>query len=83
VEEKGKNIIPATMEELFDQFDVVEGPIGAPTWDFMWNAIVDDSREKRALVHAFTTRPDDLVLGTENASDGVLLAESALKVIVI
>jgi hypothetical protein len=63
-----------------DQFDVIETPGGAPAWDFMWSAMVDEGREKRALRQAFTTRPDELVLGTEKSSDEVLLAESVLKV---
>ncbi|KAJ7124740.1 hypothetical protein C8R43DRAFT_31912 [Mycena crocata] len=79
VEEKEKNILPASVEELLTQFDVVEAPGGTPAWDFMWSTIVDENREKRSLRQAFTTRPDDLVLGTENSSDDVLLAESALK----
>ncbi|KAJ6574623.1 hypothetical protein B0H19DRAFT_1124959 [Mycena capillaripes] len=78
-EEKEKNIIPGSVEELLDQFDVVDTPGGAPPWDFMWNALVDEGREKRALRQAFTTRSDELVLGTENSSDEVLLAESVLK----
>ncbi|KAJ7042665.1 hypothetical protein C8F04DRAFT_1390618 [Mycena alexandri] len=77
--QKVKNIIPASVEELLDQFDVVDPPGGTPTWDFMWSGFVDENREKRALRQAFTTRPDELVLGTENSSDGVLLAESVLK----
>ncbi|KAJ7456579.1 hypothetical protein FB451DRAFT_1048140 [Mycena latifolia] len=81
VEEKEKNIIPASIEELFNQFDVVEAPGGAPAWDFMWSTIVDENREKRSLRQAFTTRREDLVLGTETSSDGVLLAESALKMV--
>ncbi|KAJ7462797.1 hypothetical protein B0H11DRAFT_2054384 [Mycena galericulata] len=79
VEDKATTIIPASIDELLDQFDVVETPGGNPSWDFMWNAIVDETREKRALRQAFTTRPDDLVLGTENSPDDVLLAEAALK----
>ncbi|KAJ7693612.1 hypothetical protein B0H17DRAFT_1059213 [Mycena rosella] len=81
VEEKEKNTIPASIEELFNQFDVVETPGGTPAWDFMWSAVVDEGREKRSLRQAFTTRPDELVLGTENSVDRVLLAESALKMV--
>ncbi|KAJ7785880.1 hypothetical protein B0H16DRAFT_1488336 [Mycena metata] len=78
--QKVKNIIPASVEELLDQFDVVEpSGGGTPMWDFMWSGIVDENREKRALRQAFTIRPDELTLGTENSSDGVLLAESVLK----
>ncbi|KAJ7770882.1 hypothetical protein DFH07DRAFT_805534 [Mycena maculata] len=83
VEDKAKNIIPASVDELLDKFDVVETPGGAPPWDFMWSAIVEEGREKRALRQAFTTRSDDLVLGTENSSDNVLLAESVLKMVVV
>ncbi|KAJ7275459.1 hypothetical protein B0H12DRAFT_1087414 [Mycena haematopus] len=68
--EKEKNTIPKSVEELLDQFDVVETQNGGR---------LDEGREKRALRQAFTTRPDDLVLGTENSSDEVLLAESVLK----
>ncbi|KAF7340022.1 B-block-TFIIIC domain-containing protein [Mycena venus] len=78
-EEKEKNTIPGSVEELLNQFDIVETPSGGPAWDFIWSGIVDENREKRALRQAFTTRPDDLVLGTENSSDAVLLAESILK----
>ncbi|KAJ7169467.1 hypothetical protein C8R46DRAFT_1088869 [Mycena filopes] len=78
--EKEKNVIPASVEELLDQFDVVDLPgSGGATWDFMWSGVVDENREKQSLRHAFTTRPDELVLGTENSSDEVSLAESVLK----
>ncbi|KAJ7102344.1 hypothetical protein B0H15DRAFT_814236 [Mycena belliarum] len=80
-EEKEKNTIPASTEELFDRFDVVESSGGTPAWEFMWSTIVDENREKRSLRQAFTTRLDDLVLGTENSTDDILLAESALKMV--
>ncbi|KAJ6519412.1 hypothetical protein C8R45DRAFT_1066116 [Mycena sanguinolenta] len=79
MKEKEKNTIPRSVEELLDQFDVVETHTSGSAWDFMWNGLVDEGREKRALRQAFTTRPDDLVLGTENSSDESLLAESVLK----
>lgn len=79
--EKEKNTIPASVEELMSQFDIVETPNGGPTWEFMWGALVDEGREKRGLRQAFTTRPDELVLGTEHSSEEILLAESILKVI--
>ncbi|KAJ6501642.1 hypothetical protein C8R47DRAFT_1108154 [Mycena vitilis] len=78
-EEKELNIIPGSIEELMEEFDVVEPPLGPPPWDFMWSGMVDEGREKRAMRQAFTTRPDELVLGTEISSDTVLLAESVLK----
>ncbi|KAJ7225932.1 hypothetical protein GGX14DRAFT_548620 [Mycena pura] len=78
-EEEKKNMIPASIEELMDQFEVIETPAGAPMWDFMWSATVDEGREKRALRQALTTRPKDLSLGTENCKEEILLAESVLK----
>nr|GAT43664.1 predicted protein [Mycena chlorophos] len=74
-----KNIIPATIEMLTDQFTVVEPSSGAPAWDFMFGGLVDDSREKRALRQALCTRRDDLAFGTEDLTDDILMAEAALK----
>ncbi|KAJ7071454.1 hypothetical protein C8F01DRAFT_1110582 [Mycena amicta] len=74
-----KNVIPASVDMLFDQFDVVEQTSGTPAWEFMWSGLVDDNREKRALRQALTTRPDDLTFGTEQLNDEIILAESALK----
>ncbi|KAJ7293167.1 hypothetical protein C8J57DRAFT_1268269 [Mycena rebaudengoi] len=78
VDQVEPTVLPASIEQLLEEFDVVETPAVNPTWEFMWSAIVDESREKRALRIPFTTRPDELV-GTEYSSDDVAIAESALK----
>ncbi|KAJ7630526.1 hypothetical protein FB45DRAFT_915784 [Roridomyces roridus] len=79
VQQSSTVVLPESMEELLSQFDVVEPPSGNPPWDFMWTSLVDETREKRARRQAYTTRPDDLVLGTEGTPETVALAESALK----
>ncbi|KAF7320177.1 B-block-TFIIIC domain-containing protein [Mycena kentingensis (nom. inval.)] len=76
---KSRNVIPATVDALLQQFDVFEQAQATPSWDFLFTSVVDENREKRALRQAMTMRADDLVLGIEESTEKLLLAESALK----
>lgn len=67
------------MDELLDQYDVVETAPTAPTWDFVWNAVVEEGREKRMLRQPFSKVVEDIT--EEGQSEAISLAESALKVI--
>lgn len=53
----------------------------APTWDFVWNAIVEEGREKRMLRQPFNKAVEEMTFGGEGQSEAISLAESALKVI--
>ncbi|KAF7306563.1 B-block-TFIIIC domain-containing protein [Mycena indigotica] len=78
-DDTAKNIIPATVEMLFDQFEVTETISGPPTWDFMFSGLVEDNREKRSLRQALTLRADDLAFATDDLTDEILFAEAAVK----
>ncbi|KAJ3853299.1 hypothetical protein EV368DRAFT_39211 [Lentinula lateritia] len=73
--------IPSNVSILLEQFDVVETPSSAPSWDFVWNALVEEGREKGMLSLPFTNQVDVLPLRDESESEEMCLAESALKMV--
>lgn len=75
--------IPSNVSTLLEQFDVVETPSSAPSWDFVWNALVEEGREKGMLSLPFTHQVDVLPFRDESISEEMCLAESALKVMTI
>lgn len=70
-------VIHANMEE---KWEVTESVRSAPLWDFMWNVWADESREKSLLKDAFVIDVDHMPWHDPPSSDGVRVAESALKV---
>ncbi|KAJ3890668.1 hypothetical protein GG344DRAFT_88728 [Lentinula edodes] len=73
--------IPSNVSTLLEQFDVVETPSSAPSWDFVWNALVEEGREKGMLSLPFTNQVDVLPLRDESVNEEMCLAESALKMV--
>jgi oxalate---CoA ligase len=75
--------IPADIEQLRDSFDVLEAERMAPDWDFMWNALIEEGREKKLKQMPLSRCPEPLFCSTsgENDNDNVLVAEAALKVL--
>ncbi|KAJ3835083.1 hypothetical protein F5878DRAFT_328184 [Lentinula raphanica] len=73
--------IPNKVSDLFEQFDVVESQPNAPSWDSVWNAIVEEVREKGMLSLPFTNQLDTLPLQDESADEQMCLAQSALKMV--
>lgn len=71
-------IIPNTVDNLLDGFDVIEVATTVPTWDFMWNGVVEEGREKRLTSQPFLDTLGDL--GETPVDDALAIAESALKV---
>ena len=53
----------------------------APTWDFVWNATVEEGREKRMLHQPFNKTPEKMSFIGEGQSEAISVAESALKVV--
>jgi hypothetical protein len=73
--------LSASVEELQRNWDVVESLQAVPTWDFVWNATVEEGREKQLLQQPFTAMVDDVPPFAYTLSDAIGLAESSLKVI--
>jgi len=73
------NLLPS-VEDLLQCWDVLENQPTAPAFDFMWNATVEEGREKQLLQQAFTTSLADTPALPYSTSDEVCVAESALKV---
>ncbi|KAK0465216.1 uncharacterized protein EV420DRAFT_1759926 [Desarmillaria tabescens] len=70
-------IIPGTIDELLDGFNVIETATTGPAWDFMWNGVVEEGREKRLTSQPFLDTLGDL--GETPVNDALAIAESALK----
>jgi len=51
-----------------------------PPWDFVWNAAVEEGREKRMLRQPFLNAIDDHRLAGIHMSEAICVAESAVKV---
>lgn len=70
--------LPGSLDMLQRDFDVVEEPSPAPTFDFIWSSLVEDEREKRLLREAVTTTPERPPSFEESPVE-LQLAEAALK----
>ena len=71
--------LPSSVEELL-LLDVKETQSIAPAWDFMWNAVTEDKREKqlfsKSLLVDEVNPPVEALYGT----DGMYVTETAVKV---
>ncbi|KAH6916823.1 hypothetical protein BKA70DRAFT_313865 [Coprinopsis sp. MPI-PUGE-AT-0042] len=74
-------IIPDNVEQLLAEFNVVEDIPTTTTWDFVWNAVVEEGREKRLQRQPFTQELDPLPPQKACSTDNTLVAEAALKVV--
>lgn len=81
-QEKSKltTVIPDNVEQLLAEFNVVEDIPTTTTWDFVWNAVVEEGREKRLQRLPFTQELDPLPPQKSYSTDQILIAEAALKV---
>lgn len=75
-------IFPETVSQLHALRNVLSKPDNTSVWEFLWDSKVDENRERGLLHTAFTTNLDDIPLAGDdsNGSQGVQLAEAALKV---
>jgi len=55
----------------------------APDWDFMWNAFVEEGREKKLKQMPLSRYPEQLPCSTTGEDDEILMAEAALKVLLL
>lgn len=77
--EKAGILVPLSIERLLDEFEVVETTPAAPSWDFVWNAAVEEGREKRLLRQPFTREPGEFPPRSMCEEEDIFLAESTLK----
>ncbi|KAF6766510.1 hypothetical protein DFP72DRAFT_866743 [Ephemerocybe angulata] len=73
------NIIPRDVASLLKGYHVAEETSIAPPWDFVWNAVVEEGREKRLLSQCFTVETEPKSYDKFQDSDERMLAEAALK----
>lgn len=79
-QDKSSLIIPSSISELQANYIVADSTLSAPLFDFMWNATVEEGREKRLAHQSFTHYPEDVALNLGLSSDSISIAEAALKV---
>jgi hypothetical protein len=68
------------VEQVEECFDVVQAEKTAPEWDFMWNALIEEGREKKLKRHVFSRFPERFPPSKPSDPDNIALAESTLKV---
>ena len=79
VTEKQIAVIPASIEQLHEQYEVVEREPVAPEWDYIWNTVIEEGREKKLKRQSFSRSPQGFLPYNSNP-DEILIAESAVKV---
>ncbi|KAF8167796.1 hypothetical protein B0H34DRAFT_644725 [Crassisporium funariophilum] len=77
--ELATHIIPSDIEMLHSTFDIVEAESTAPEWDFMWNAVVEEGREKKMKRLSISRCPKDSPPYRFPETDDMIIAEAALK----
>lgn len=68
------------MEQVEECFDVIQAEKTAPEWDFMWNALIEEGREKKLKRHVLARFPEPFPPSKPSDPDNIVLAESTLKV---
>lgn len=72
--------LPVDLATLDAHWEIEDKSANVPIWDFMWNAITEEGREKTLLQNAFVTGVEHLPHISESTGDSIHVAESALKV---
>ncbi|KDR85305.1 hypothetical protein GALMADRAFT_52101 [Galerina marginata CBS 339.88] len=71
--------IPWDIENLHRSFDVVQAEKTAPEWDFMWNALIEEGREKKLKKVVISRCAEEFPLHPAAETDEIILSEGALK----
>ncbi|KIM47907.1 hypothetical protein M413DRAFT_439604 [Hebeloma cylindrosporum] len=79
--ERTNILIPSDIDAIRGQFDAVEPEKTAPEWDFIWNTLIEEGREKKMKGLALARCKEDFVPGRASISDDLVLAEGALKMV--
>ncbi|KAG2160090.1 uncharacterized protein EDB93DRAFT_1324544 [Suillus bovinus] len=81
VEHTTRTKLPASVDEIIHHFDVLCNTTISPAWEFVWQATVEEGREKQFLRQSFTHGPDEVPYLTNTSDDVVQVAEAALKMV--
>jgi len=73
-------MIPSNVDSIHEHFDTVEREKTAPEWDFIWNTVVEEGREKKMKSLTLSRCPEEFPTVRPPISDDIVLAEGALKV---
>ncbi|EPQ61082.1 hypothetical protein GLOTRDRAFT_113540 [Gloeophyllum trabeum ATCC 11539] len=79
--EGNPTILPASIEELQRDYDIVEKSSTESAWDFVWSTSADDDRGKNMARQPFLAETHDNYVVVEDASETVRLAEAASKMV--
>ena len=78
-EENEKFALPSRVDLISKSWDITEREEEQTTWDFLWNNVTEEGREKQALEEAFTLDTYSIITKHEK-NDFSAVAESASKV---
>ncbi|KAG1777419.1 hypothetical protein EV702DRAFT_1179524 [Suillus placidus] len=81
VEHTTQTKLPASVDDILRHFDVLCNTAISPAWEFMWQATVEEGREKQFLRQSFTHGADEVPYVTNTSDDVVQVAEAALKMV--
>jgi hypothetical protein len=83
VEHTTRTKLPASVDDIIHHFEVLCNTNISPAWEFVWQATVEEGREKQFLRQSFTHGADGVPYITNTSDDVVQVAEAALKVAVV
>lgn len=75
-----KAVLPPSVEALHARWEVVDRPLAAPTWDFMWTGPSEGGRERQFIQRAVLLEDPELPELKAYSSESVYVADGALKV---
>ncbi|KAG1889373.1 hypothetical protein F4604DRAFT_1877037 [Suillus subluteus] len=81
VEHTTRTKLPASVDDIIHHFDVLCNTTISPAWEFVWQATVEEGREKQFLRQSFTHGADEVPYVTNMSDDVVQVAEAALKMV--
>jgi len=73
-------LLPATIDQLQQAFDTIERERLAPDWDYMWNTLIEEGREKRLKHQVFSRCPTPFLSTSVPKANEIAIAECAVKV---
>lgn len=62
-----------------EQWEVVEKPLVAPTWDFMWNYAAEEGREKQLAQQSFVSSYTAIPEARAYPHEHIYIGDAALK----